>query len=92
MRTLFRVGPILTLAPLLLWAAVWNFALHEENQAWYIVWPIIALLGLTAIWHVALIIFEKGYRLPYLAYALVHMPIFWVVYVIALIYATRFPL
>jgi len=91
MRRLFRVGPALMLFPTLLWAAAWNLILHDENSSWYIVWPLVSFLAMALIWHVALIVFEKN-RLAYFAYALVHIPVFWVAYVFAMIFATHFPL
>jgi hypothetical protein len=91
MRTLFRVGPVVLLVPTLLWATAWNLLLHDENDSWYIVWPLIGFLAIVLAWHVALLIFEKNRR-AYLAYALVHVPVFCVAYEFALIFATRFPL
>jgi hypothetical protein len=47
------------LAPVTLWPAAWNITLNEENQSWYIIWPMFGFLGLAALWHIALIIFER---------------------------------
>jgi hypothetical protein len=91
MRTLFRVGPIVMLIPTLLWATAWNLLLHDENQSWYIVWPLIGFIGIAVIWHVALLVIEKN-RLAYLGYALVHLPAFFVIYVFSIIFATHFPI
>jgi hypothetical protein len=92
MRRLFRVGPVLLLVPLILWAAAWYNVLQEENQGWYIWWPMTGFLYLAALWHIALVVSQKGHRFAYLAYAVIHMPIFWLIYVVAAIYATHFPL
>jgi uncharacterized membrane protein YadS len=91
MRKFFRFGPVLLLAPVLLWAAVWNSALSEENQSWYIMWPMFGFIGVAAIWHVALFVVEKE-RVAYFIYAVIHMPIFCGIWFGALILATRFPL
>jgi hypothetical protein len=91
MRKLFRVGPVLMLVPTLLWATAWYLILHDENDSWYIVWPLVGSLAIVLVWHVALIIFEKN-RLAYLAYAMAHIPVFLVTYELALIFATHFPL
>jgi hypothetical protein len=91
MRKVFRIGPVFVIGPLLLWAMGWNLALHEENQDWYIVWPMLGLLCIVVLWHVALLIAEKN-RLAYAVYALLHIPAFYGIWVIARIYATRFPL
>jgi hypothetical protein len=92
MRKLFRIGPVLMLVPLMLWTTAWNITLQCENQDWYIVWPMVGFLGLAALWPIALVVFEKGHRYAYLAYAVVHVPIFYMIYVVAIIYATHFPL
>jgi hypothetical protein len=92
MRNIFRTGPVLLLVPLALWAWAWTNILNGEDQSWYIVWPIIGLFISAALWHVALVIVEKGRRVLYLAYAVVHMPVFYFLAFIALVFATHFPL
>jgi hypothetical protein len=92
MRLLFRLGPIVLLVPLALWGWAWTNIVNGEDQSWYIVWPIVGVLILAALWHAALIAVEKRRRIPYLLYAIVHMPVFYVAANIALIIATRFPL
>jgi hypothetical protein len=79
------------LIPTIAWASAWNWVLREENQSWYIVWPLVGFLAIVVIWHVALLIFEK-HRLAYLAYAVTFIPAFWSLYVLGIIYATHFPL
>jgi hypothetical protein len=91
MQKLFRIGSVLMFVPILLWAAAWNYALDEENQSWYIMWPMFGFIGLAGLWHIALLIAEKE-RIAYFIYAVIHMPIFYGIWVVALILATRFPL
>jgi hypothetical protein len=79
------------LIPTLVWAATWYLVLREENQSWYIAWPLIGVFVIVVIWHVALIILQKN-RLAYATYAIVFVPVFYVVYGLALIFATHFPL
>ena len=90
-RKLFRVGPVVMLLPILLWATAWHLMLLGENQSWYIIAPLIGLLVVGLAWHIALLIFEKN-RLLYSVYALVHVPVLLVAYEAAMIFATRFPL
>src|SRR5690349_17864518 len=91
LRTLFRVGPVLMLVPVVLWAAAWNLSLSGENQGWYIVQPMNGLLITAALWHLALIALDKN-RLLYLAYAVAFLPVFYLVWNVALALATHFPL
>jgi hypothetical protein len=91
-RKFFLVGPILLLIPLMLWAWAWALALTDENQSWYIVWPMFGLVGLAATWHLALIIVEKPKRYAYVAYAAIFLPLFYIAMAIAVIPATHFPL
>jgi hypothetical protein len=91
MRKVFRIGPVLMLVPTISWATAWYLILRDENDSWYIVWPLIAFLIIALVWHVALLIFEQK-RLAYFAYALVHVPVFLVTYELALIFGTHFPL
>ena len=91
MRKTFRFGPVLLLAPLFLWALVWNLVLKEENQSWYIIWPMFGFIGIAVIWNAALIVTEKE-RAVYLIYALLYLPTFFGIWLFALIFATRFPL
>jgi len=79
------------LVPTLIWAAAWNLVLRGEDDSWYIVWPLMGFLATVVMWHVALLILERN-RLAYLAYAVAFIPIFFVAYVLALIFATHFPL
>ena len=79
------------LIPTVAWTAVWCLMLRDENQSWYIVWPLIGFLAIVMIWHVALLIVERE-RLAYLIYAIVFIPAFSVLYFFAVIFATHFPL
>ncbi|MCP4619855.1 MAG: hypothetical protein GY844_25895 [Bradyrhizobium sp.] len=90
-RRLFRVGPVLMLVPTILWAAGWNWTLQGENDSWYIIGPLIGFLIIVLVWHLALLLVEKN-RFAYFGYALVHLPLFWVTYEFAMMFATRFPL
>lgn len=92
MRIIFRTGPILLLVPLVLWAWAWTNILSGEYQSWYITWPVRGLVISAALWHVMLVIVEQGRRVPYLIYAILHLPIFYLAANIALIFATHFPL
>jgi hypothetical protein len=91
LRTTFRIGPVLMVVPTLAWATVWYLALQGENDSWYIVWPLIGFFAAVIIWHIALLILEKN-RFAYIAYAIVFMPAFYILYGLALIFATHFPL
>lgn len=94
MLRLYRAGPIVMLVPVAAWAIGWHIGLgsHAENQSWYIVWPMFGFIGLAALWHIALLLLENKRRYLYLAYAIVHMPLFCFATWLAMIYATRFPL
>ena len=91
-RALFRIGPILMLIPMLLWAGGWALALHEENQSWYINGPFGGFIITAALWHIALIVHERGHRLAYLVYAILNMPALCLVSIPLDIAATHFPL
>jgi len=79
------------LIPTFAWAAAWYFVLRDENDSWYIVWPLAGFFAIAVMWHVALLILERP-RLAYLAYAIAFIPAFYVTYALAMIYATHFPL
>jgi hypothetical protein len=79
------------LIPTLAWATAWYLVLRDENDSWYIVWPLVGFLAIVTIWHVALLIFEKK-RIAYFAYAIVFIPVFSALYGFAMIFATHFPL
>jgi hypothetical protein len=89
-RVIFRIGPALLIPPLAFWAMACHALTTEEGGAWWQVYPAKAALAVAALWHVGLITFERP-RLGYLIYAAAHGPIFWLLYVWALIWATRFP-
>jgi hypothetical protein len=79
------------LIPTFVWAAAWCLVLRDENQSWYIVWPLVGFFAIVVIWHVALLILEKR-KLAYLVYAIAFIPAFSVAYFFAMIFATHFPL
>jgi hypothetical protein len=79
------------LVPTLVWAAAWRVVLRDENDSWYIAWPLVGFLAVVVMWHVALLILERN-RLAYLAYASAFIPVFFVVYGFAMMFATHFPL
>ena len=79
------------LIPTFVWAAAWHIVLRDENDSWYIVWPLVGFLAIVVMWHVALLILER-HRLAYLAYAIMFVPAFYVAYAFAMIFATHFPL
>jgi hypothetical protein len=79
------------LIPTLVWAAAWYFVLRDENDSWYIVWPLVGFFAIVVMWHVALLILERQ-RLAYFAYAITFIPAFYVAYGFAMIFATHFPL
>lgn len=93
MLKLFRIGPILMLVPVYVWAWGWNIGKgpHTENHDWYIVWPMYVFIAIAGIWHLALI-FSQQERRMYVAYAVLHMPVFYIAWAIAVIIAERFPL
>ena len=94
-HNLFQIGPVLLLVPLLLWTLAWTNILTGEandDKKWYIVPPMRDLVVLAILWHIALVVAEKGRRVLYLVYAILHIPAFYVVWVIALVFATHFPL
>ncbi len=93
MNRLFRIGPILMLVPVFLWALGWDLlGPPGENHSWFIVWPMFAFVGFAALWHIVLIVRETKHRKAYLAYAILHAPAFYVIWGIAMVLATHFPL
>jgi hypothetical protein len=76
------------------WTLAWFATLTTEasdEQKWYIIRPMEGLLYSAALWHIALVVVEKGRRIPYLVYAILHMPAFYFVWIWAEVIATRFP-
>jgi hypothetical protein len=83
------------ISDLLLWTLAWTNILAAEandDEKWYIVPPMQDLVVLAVLWHIALVVVEKGRHVLYLVYAILHTPAFYVVWVIALVFATHFPL
>lgn len=76
---------------MLLWATACLIVTTDEGYEWWRIYPIKGALALAAIWHAALILFEK-HRLAYAVYALFDVPAFYAVYWFAMILAIRFPL
>jgi len=93
-RKLFHIGPVLMLVPLVVWAVGWNVALRRtsDNDDWYIMWPMWAFLALTVLWHAALVAAEKERRSRYLIYAIVFLPTFFLLWLLAAFVATRITL
>ncbi len=90
-RKIFRLGPVVLIPFLALWAIV-SFRSHSgEDLSWYYTYPAYGFVLLTAVWHVALIARETP-RLFYLMYGIIHLPVFSIWSFMALVYATRSPL
>lgn len=92
MKRIFILGPAPFLIPLtIIWAIVCNQIGDGESQDSWRIFPLEACLAMVLIWHVALIAAEKN-RGKYIRYALFHIPAYWIIYVLAVIFAVRFPL
>lgn len=88
----FRLGPALFLIPaMLIWATICLMLTKQEGDSWWRTYPIMGALALAVVWHAALILTEKR-RLTYVVYAVLHLPMFYALYVFAMILATRSPL
>jgi hypothetical protein len=91
-RAMFRLGPAPFLVPIaIFWAMISLLTSAEENQDWWRFLPLVMMLALVIIWHFALIILERP-RLGFALYALIHIPVFCLVYELATILALRAPL
>jgi hypothetical protein len=92
MYILFRIGPILMLIPVLLWTTIWGLVSYHHDPgilSVLIILPFFLFLLIAAFWHVALILFEEGRRLAYLAYAILFMPALFVISLLAGMAATN---
>jgi hypothetical protein len=87
----FRIGPVLLLPPMISWAAVCFNIGSSEAYDWWRSYPIFGAVVIAALWHLFLIGMERN-RFDYMAYALVHLPVFIYVAFISGVYATRAPL
>jgi hypothetical protein len=90
-RRLFRLGPVVLLPFVILWAAACNRIGMGESYEWWRGYPMYAAIALAALWHLALLVLEK-HRLDYLMNAIAHFPIFLLVAFTSYIHATRAPL
>ena len=54
--------------------------------------PFYGILGVAALWHLALIAHEKEMRIFYIVYAVLFAPIFYIFSMFAIVLALRFPL
>ena len=71
-RDLLRATPLLLTVLLLIWTLTTTPFTSFGNR--WAVYPALAILPLTLVSHIALIVARRP-RLPFLLYALVHMPI-----------------
>ena len=53
--------------------------------------PLYGMLAVAVVWHLALIVFEQT-RGFYVVYAAIHLPAFYLLWTLALVFATNFPL
>jgi hypothetical protein len=87
-RRLFRVGPVILVPPMIIWAVACNGIDSEEAGDWWRIYPFVGTFALAALWHVALVILDKE-RLRYVGYAICHLPLLYVAAAISMIYAVR---
>jgi hypothetical protein len=80
------------LIPVYLWAA---FCSRIDNpwgeSRWYIVWPLGVLLIITFAWNVALVIAGPS-RFFYALYAILFIPVFFILWAVALFWAGHAPI
>jgi len=88
----FRIGPALLFPIVIVWAAISNELCPEGecHDLWRTL-PLHGALALAVLWHLALITVEKE-RNFYLLYAAIHLPAFYLFWVLAYAIATKFPL
>ena len=89
--SLFRIGPVVMLVPVIVWATGWYHHRGPFDAGWYVIWPMYFFILLTVFWHAALLVFGK-HRLTYLIYAIFHLPAFYYIWGWSMICATHFPL
>jgi hypothetical protein len=88
----FRLGPILLVPLVILWAVISGVTcLEGECQDLWRTVPLYGALALAVLWHVVLIATERQ-RKFYLAYAGFHLSAFWLLWGFAMALATNFPL
>lgn len=92
LKKFFRIGPISLIPPMLIWAVVSYLSCHrgECPDLWRTL-PLYAAVAFAALWHFALVAFEKE-RKFYLWYAVIHFPTIYYLCFAALVVATKFPL
>jgi hypothetical protein len=88
---MFRLGPVVLLPLIILWAQACFRVGSSEAYDWWRTYPIYAAVAVAVLWHTALLMVDKD-RFHYLMYAIAHLPIFVFAAFISLIYATRAPL
>src|SRR5262245_43519815 len=88
----FRIGPFLLIPLVILWGVTSGAACSkgECHDLWRTL-PLYGAMALAVRWHVALIVHE-GPRRFYLAYAAIHLPLFYLFWTLAMVLATNFPL
>ncbi len=91
LRKIFRIGPVLLIPVILGWVEICNLVIPGEREDWWQIYPLLAAYFAGVIWHAALFAVETA-RLAYFVYAVVHLPPLWVIWGMAMIWATKFPL
>ena len=76
---------------MLFWAQVCHSLTLEEGDSWWQIYPFMGIGAIAVIWHFVLLVIVKR-RVLYATYMILDLPLFWVVYVFSIIWATRFPL
>lgn len=88
----FRVGPFVLIPPVMLWGVLSGMSCprSECGELWRTL-PLCGALTVAVAWHVTLIALEppRGF---YVAYAAIHLPAFYLLWTLALVFATNFPL
>jgi hypothetical protein len=70
--------------PVSLWTAVWGLInYHHPDFSLLIIGGIFLFMLIAELWHIALIADQEGRRLAYLAYAIVFMPAFFYLSLVA---------
>jgi hypothetical protein len=90
----FRTGPALLIPVVYLWAIIsHNFCPHgmECHDLWRTL-PFYAAIGIAVLWHVALIVHNKGRSGSDWVYAIIFVPTFYLFCVYAMIIAIKAPL
>jgi hypothetical protein len=91
---LFETGPAILIPIVVVWTAISYASCEHESVCSRDLWrtmPYYALLVVAAIWLSILIAIKKD-RVPYIAYALVYLPCFYLFCMLAQALAIKFPL